>query len=180
MKNSDTNTDKLAVLTDVLDQFGSDARRWPVNARKTLASFVKTDAHAREMLAQAVALDEVLQTAGDVDPAREEAVAARIFAALDQELDVNIEVKTASEGREQLADVLPFKPRQRISSDQWQTAGMLAASLFIGVFAGRAGLFDTMVSGVQTALTTPVSTSAPMLTALVEDDADDLADEDLL
>ncbi|MGH1418237.1 MAG: hypothetical protein ACRBCJ_05210 [Hyphomicrobiaceae bacterium] len=184
MKNNETDSNKLATLREVLDSFGSDIERWPEDKRAALTVFIEHERKAQQLLAEAAALDNVLTFASGVEREQENAVSARILAMLDDNGLATSDVAATGAGnnKQSIAEVVAFDHRRRVkvSPGQWQTAGMLAASLFIGILAGRAGVFDTMVRGVESTFAATTTSSPPLLTALIDDNTEDFSDEDLL
>ncbi len=182
MTDQNTSAEKLTALRQVLERFGSNTDRWPERLRDDLRQFVATDNAARQALAEARALDDVLKLAPEPDADRMSDVAARIMVAVDEDLDAHTarDFNAASDTATPIGTVIPMRRKLSIPSENWQTAAVLAASLVVGVFAGNAGLFDTMLSGFQPTTVASTTSSPEMVTVLVEDDADDLADEDLL
>ncbi|KAB2912397.1 MAG: hypothetical protein F9K29_19190, partial [Hyphomicrobiaceae bacterium] len=61
----------------LLEVYGSDRTRWPVEARTGASHLVARDAAARRLLAEAEALDRVLERAPLPSLAREAALADR-------------------------------------------------------------------------------------------------------
>ena len=63
MTNTSNNGMTLADFERLLDVYGGDRTRWPAEARAAAAQLVARDAKARRMLAEAEALDRVLERA---------------------------------------------------------------------------------------------------------------------
>lgn len=133
------------MLAQVLDTWGSDRSRWPSDRRARLAHLLETDATSRRLVAEARALDRVLDRAPLVAGDRMAALADRIMASA-----VEATGKVAappSSGR-----VVSFpsfrlqtalkRPSNTNSDDAltgrtaWQSAALIAASLLIGVYIG--------------------------------------------
>lgn len=182
MTDQKTSAEKLAALREVLERIGSNTARWPEHLRDDLSKFVATDDAARQAMAEARALDDVLRLAPEPDADRMSDVAARIIETVDEDLDAHTarDFRAASDTAMPIDTVIPMRHKPSLSSENWQTAAVLAASLVVGVFAGNAGLFDTMLSGFQPTIVASTTSSPVLLTVLVEDDADVLADEELL
>src|SRR5258705_3094535 len=75
--NSMTNAD----FERLLDVYGSDRTRWPVEARASAGQLVARDRAARRLLAEAEALDRALERAPLPSLAEEAALADRILVA---------------------------------------------------------------------------------------------------
>src|SRR5262245_42462473 len=71
----------LDVFAQLLDVYGGERTRWPAEARAAAAHLVARDAEARRLLAEAEALDRVLQSAPVPALAAEAALAERIVVA---------------------------------------------------------------------------------------------------
>ena len=81
MKNTSNTGMTLADFERLLDVYGGDRTRWPAEARAAAAQLVARDARARGILAEAEALDRVLERAPLPSLAIEAALAERIVAA---------------------------------------------------------------------------------------------------
>ncbi|HXF53373.1 MAG TPA: hypothetical protein VNK52_04545 [Hyphomicrobiaceae bacterium] len=129
---------ELEALGRVLDAFGSDQSRWPAGAADRFRSLLVEVPAARALVAEARALERVLDRAPR--PSREamDAMADRIVAA----------AAGSSGQRERSAPVggarviaLPAvlkQVRRGVAADRtvWQTAALLAACLVAGVYLG--------------------------------------------
>jgi hypothetical protein len=118
----------------LLDVYGADRTRWPAEARAGAATLLACDWAARRLLAQAEALDRVLERAPLVSLAREAALTDRIESASEHTPRLVI-AKTGSSGRRSAIVPLPARADRHF----WHAGALLAASLFAGVFLG---LFD--------------------------------------
>ena len=81
MTNMSNNTMTIAEFERLLDVYGSDRTRWPVEARASAGQLVARDRAARRLLAEAEALDRTLERAPLPTLAQEAALAERIVAA---------------------------------------------------------------------------------------------------
>jgi hypothetical protein len=133
----------------LLDVYGGDRTRWPIEARAAAAHLVARDAGAQRLLAEAEALDRVLERAPLPALAKEAALADRIVAAAQRSPRiVKIGGLRAAETAEGSAAtrVAPIRPRHfggRIGA-----AGLLVASLVLGVVIGRTGLAQQVLPGL--------------------------------
>ena len=75
------NTMTIADFERLLDVYGSDRTRWPVEARASAGQLVARDKAARRLLAEAEALDRTLERAPLPSLAEEAALADRILVA---------------------------------------------------------------------------------------------------
>ena len=76
-----SNTMTIAEFERLLDVYGGDRTRWPVEARASAGHLVARDRAARRLLAEAEALDRALERAPLPTLAQETAMAERIVAA---------------------------------------------------------------------------------------------------
>src|SRR5438132_6526990 len=81
MTSMSYNTMTIADFERLLDVYGSDRSRWPVEARAGAGQLVARDRAARRLLAEAEALDRALERAPLPTLAQEAAMAERIVAA---------------------------------------------------------------------------------------------------
>ena len=124
-------------LEAVVEAYGGDRTRWPAVDRLRFAPLIASDRRARESVAEAIALDRLLDMAPTVSRARERTLAARIAAM------------AAEEPRRPAVSARPVVAR---STAGWQgpshalamlrrpAAAVLAASLLIGIVAGSSGV----------------------------------------
>jgi hypothetical protein len=158
----------LAEFERLLDVYGGDRTRWPTEARAAAAQLVARDAEARRLLAEAEALDRVLERAPLPALAKEGALADRIVAAAQRSPRI---VKIA--GARPVQPAVPAAAGRgrtpvRLSSASVGAAGLLVASLMIGVVIGRTNLPEQLLPGLA-----DISRAAPndlMLIALADED----------
>ena len=138
----------------LLDVYGADRTRWPVDARTAAAQLVANDAEARRLLAETEALDRVLQKAPVPALAAEAALAERIVvAALRSPRMVKLPPSSeaaAGPAEPVQAAAVPSAAgrslpglggrRLRLLSREAGAVGFLAASLVIGVVIGNSSL----------------------------------------
>lgn len=140
----------LAEFERLLDVYGGARTRWPAEARAAAAQLVGRDARARQLLAEAEALDRVLERAPLPGLAVEAALAERIVGAAQRSPRI---VKTAP-GR---AAVLPMAAdgggarkarlswKRQLLRPDLRAAAVLAASLAAGVFIGMSSVPQRVV-----------------------------------
>jgi hypothetical protein len=130
--------DELAALSRVLDAFGSDQSRWPAGAAERFQPLLAAAPAARALLAEARALERVLERAPLSSRERMRALAERIVSAAVAERPEG--ARTPDRGGRVIA--LPQRMRQigraAAAADRsvWQTAALLAACLVAGVYLG--------------------------------------------
>jgi hypothetical protein len=81
MTKMDKRTEDREALERLLDIYGADRTRWPARERLRFAGIVSEDKVAARMLAQAGALDRLLEQAPRASGADVEALKERIMAA---------------------------------------------------------------------------------------------------
>jgi hypothetical protein len=143
----------LAEFEKLLDIYGADRPRWPADARAAAAHLAARDAEACRLLAEAEALDRVLQNAPVPALAVEAALADRIVAAAQRSPRI-VKLPAAAPAA---GDATPVQTaavpadaagrdrrfgggRVRLWSRQAGAVGLLAASLAIGVLIGHSNL----------------------------------------
>jgi hypothetical protein len=173
MTNPD-NSAPLVELQAVVDTFGGDRARWPAAARLRLATLVATDVAAARIVAEAVALDRLLDLAPSVPPERARALASRIqamAAVTPRDRGGDSGVMHGRDGGSatstlSMAPSLPVRvladvakrpgtfgtPRAPLMGRARQAMALLAASLVLGVFIGSSDVAGPVVSLVTDAL----------------------------
>ncbi len=165
MKANGKTNEELAALSRLIEACGADRTRWPAPARLRFAALLKSAPEARRMLAEAAALDRLLDKAPRVPESRHAALAERIAAmarSLPQqpvtagaawdadETASNHAASRNAPGVTDLAAVRSGRTRSSVGSAWsgragWQAAGLLAASLVLGIALGGAGLLAPAV-----------------------------------
>jgi hypothetical protein len=145
MTNMSNTSMTLADLERLLDVYGGDRTCWPADARAAAAQLVARDAKARRLLAEAEALDRVLERAPLPALAIEAGLADRIVAAARRSPRmVKIAGAEAAAGPELATQALPSwqdpsrglrRPRAEV-----RATGLLAAALVAGVVIGISNL----------------------------------------
>jgi hypothetical protein len=141
----------MAEFARLLEVYGSERTRWPAEVRAPAALLVGADAQARRLLAEAEALDRLLERAPLPGPAVEAALAERIVAAAQGSPRVVRlpGVQRAAEAAAPAPDRATAAPptaigmgrrRSRLLSQEVGAAGFLAASLMVGVVIGNSTL----------------------------------------
>jgi hypothetical protein len=128
----------------LLETYGAERSRWPHDQRAAAAALLSSDREAERLLAEAVALDRVLDRAPRFDAGREAALADRIAALASKAPRV-----AASNARMATA---PAQNTYRLAiprRDAWRAAGMLAACLVLGFSIGWSGLAQSFGPAVD-------------------------------
>jgi len=117
----------LELLEDVLAIYGSDRTRWPAAARSELAVLIASSVQARDMVAEAEALDRLIDIAPALSTPRLAMLADRIA--------------TQAERTPRMGVVLGTEAARTKPSPDWRrpAAGItaLAASLVLGIMIGQ-------------------------------------------
>lgn len=176
--NNDKWSGEIELLKRLLDGHGADRTRWPAPERLRFASLIAESAEARRLVAEAAALDRLLDKAPMPSPARMAAAADRIMAAARAERDV-ARVTVArpaiiAGGRAAARDL----GRRFMEHTSWQAAALLAASLLVGVFVGTGGVAENTVETVAEAV--GLSNPADAGQVAYIDDTTGIVDEELL
>jgi hypothetical protein len=143
---SNTNM-TLIEFERLLDVYGGDRTRWPMEARAAAAHLVARDVDAQRLLAEAEALDRVLERAPLPALAKEAALADRIVAAAQRSPRI---VKLGGARPAEPAAPAAARARRlplRFSSANVGAAALLVASLMIGVVIGRTDLLQQLLPG---------------------------------
>lgn len=137
-------TNEIEALVRRLEVSGADRTRWPAQERLRFAPLLAHNGEARQLLAEAAALDRLLDMAPVPDGGRLNPLVDRIVAMAERE------------GQGDDTKVVPFRARRQATSaakpslrnsGSWRAAALLAAALVVGVFVGTSGLLG---SGVGT------------------------------
>ena len=169
------NNMTIADLEHLLDVYGSDRTRWPVDARTGAGQLATRDRAARRLLGEAEALDRVLERAPLPSLAREAALADRIISAAQRSPRiVRLEETPAPAGTSENVIRWPGAraKSQWLQSDAGRVAGLFAASLLCGIYFGLSNAAQGALEDV--AGITLGTSSGPTLAQL------DPLDEDLL
>ena len=174
-------------LGRMLDVWGADLGRWPQDRRQAAERLLAESGEARRLLAEARCLDAVLARASEPDPARLARLADRIVGAArseaagalhpDRRRDNVVPLTLPRPGPRPMPAALqavrPAIPRTR---SVWPTAGVLAASLGLGLLVGSLVIPPTTVSAFDIA---DRDTAAEQVVAAVQADLLATLEEDL-
>ena len=179
MTNKDTQATDREALARLLEIHGADRTRWPARARLRFAGVISEDKTAATLLAEAEALDRLLDQAPRASAAGIEPLKERIVAAALRAHEPHLAVIA---GGKKVA-VLPQARLGRRSLAarfvEWPAAAVLAASLVLGVMLGTTGTFETTMQEVAQVAGFGNGTADGAQLAL-GDDALGQLDEDLL
>jgi hypothetical protein len=182
MTTKDTRVEDREALERLLDVYGADRTRWPARERLRFASFISEDEAAQGMVAESAALDALLDRAPRASEDREHALKERIVAAALRSAEPQLAVVRTDEERAvpRLPAWLRYAPSSTRTRErrEWPVAGLLAASLLVGVMLGSAGTFDSTVQDVAEA--TGIASVGETSQLALGDEIITVADEDLL
>ena len=182
MTKMDKRAEDREALERLLEIYGADRTRWPARERLRFAGIVGDDQVAARMLAEAGALDRLLEQAprasvADIDALKERIVAAALRSGAPQ-------LAVVAGGKASSGRVTPVQTRgpafaARFGRGQWPAAAMLAASLVLGVMLGSTGTLDaTMQEVAQVAGFDSTASDSSQLA--LGDDVYGQMDEDML
>jgi hypothetical protein len=181
MTSMSSNIMTIADFERLLDVYGSDRTRWPVEARASAGQLVARDKAARRLLAEAEALDRTLERAPLPSLAEEAALADRILAAARRSprMVPPARANAAGMARRAIDNVvrlpsLRARPRWLTPPGFGSAAGMLAASLALGIFLGLSSLSQGVVPALEDMTGITLGTGTRTVAQI------DLLDEDLL
>ncbi|HEX5958756.1 MAG TPA: hypothetical protein VFY92_08895 [Hyphomicrobiaceae bacterium] len=154
----------VAEFTRLLEVYGAERTRWPAEARAAAAHLIAVDRQARRLLAEIEALDHVLEHAPVPAAPVEAALAERIIAAAQRSPRV-VRLPGARPTPADAAQAQPVGPPVSAQNDggrqeraPWRAwwhgrevaaAGLLAASLVMGVVIGNTSLPSQLLPGLS-------------------------------
>ncbi|MFQ5625388.1 MAG: hypothetical protein ACE5FM_01895 [Methyloligellaceae bacterium] len=155
----------LAWLETVLDTFGSDPNRWPAHERGALEALIETNADARRLLGEALALARVMEAA----PASKASASlkSRITTAINEDTGRGARIVPLQAALTRSMNSLYARSRGRA---MWSAAA-LAASFAFGLYLGVAGIGGTAVDGAFRIAVDGTSGSNAGSISWLEDDA---------
>ena len=182
MTKMDKRAEDREALERLLEIYGADRTRWPARERLRFAGVVGDDTVAARMLAEAGALDRLLEQAprasgADIDALKERIVATALRSGAPQ-------LAVVSGGKAGVAKRPSLPTRSsafaaRFGHGQWPAAAMLAASLVLGVMVGSTGTLDNTLQEVADVAGFG-STASDSSQLALGDDVYGQMDEDLL
>lgn len=149
MTNTSTTIMTPADFERLLDVYGGDRTRWPVEARAAAAQLVARDAKAQGLLAEAEALDRVLERAPLPSLAKEAELADRIVAAAQRTprlVRINEPGAAAAPAAPEGAPLAGGRRAGLLRADV-RKAAVLAASLLVGLYLGQSNLPRQLFDG---------------------------------
>ena len=156
------NTMTLPEFERLLEIYGSDRTRWPVEARASAGQLTARDPAACRLLLEAEALDRILERAPLPSLASEAALAERIIAAAQRSPRMvrtgETVASATSEGaaRPTTAGLRAPSVVRRGDRRRWlngspagRAAGLLAACLMLGIFLGASAVPQPVIPALE-------------------------------
>jgi hypothetical protein len=152
-ENNKIENDEMDALERLLESHGADRTRWPAPERLRFAPLLSSNEQARRLLAEAQALDRLLDLAPEPRTNRA-ALADRIVAAVSQEAARPQVIQLPQRrGSGSLFGSAAERARASFGSGQWAGGALLAASLVLGAFMGTSGAFQQAIQPLTVATT---------------------------
>jgi hypothetical protein len=163
MSTRDRQLKELDALERLLDVYGADRTRWPARERLRFASLITDEPEAQRLMAEAVALDRLLDVAPAARKDQEQGLTGRIVAAARGQQHKPLRGSEVAPAISNIVKLPAWVRRPQIArafgASDWPAAGLLAASLVLGVMLGSAGMLDSTmqevaeVAGLSSSLT---------------------------
>ncbi len=165
----------VAEFEHLLDVYGADRTRWPLGRRAGAVALLTSDRRARDLLAEAAALDALLAKDSRQDAAAVRNLADRIIAAAGKGgAVVQAEVARPSTwlNLHKLPRSVDNAGRQRAANGA-RGAALLAASLLVGVFVGQSSFGERAVPALEALSGISIPADAGAAVDLQTDTSDD-------
>ncbi len=180
MTSKDRRAEDREALARLLDIHGADRTRWPARERLRFAGIISEDEAGARLLAEAEALDRLLDRAPRASDANLDALKERIMAAALR--SERPQLTAVAGGRPVPAKAWLGQLRKPSWAEkrfgEWPAAALLAASLVLGVMLGSAGTLDTTMQ--QVASVTGFNTAGDSTNLALGEEILGTSDEDLL
>jgi anti-sigma factor RsiW len=134
--------DPHQALRHLLDVYGADRTRWPAAERLQLSRFIASDPRARTELAEAAALESVLDRAPRVSAERERVVLARIESIIAADVGASRPTQPTKPERKAPIRSLLLRP----------VSALLAASLMLGIVSGSSSFMSPTIDALADAM----------------------------
>ena len=184
MTSKDTRAEDREALARLLEIHGADRTRWPARERLRFAGVISEDKAAARLLAEAEALDRLLDRAPRAGDENLDALKERIVAAAIR--SDGRKFSAVEGGKAGVAKAAPANVRRPAWAGaslkgrfgEWPAAAVLAASLVLGVMLGSAGTLDTTMQ--RMASVAGLSTTSDTTNVAFGEEILGAGDEDLL
>ena len=152
MSTQDRQSEEIRALERLLEVYGADRTRWPARERLRFVSLIAENPEAQRLVAETAALDRLLDQVATGNEERERALSERIMAAARVQQHEPDRVREPASAASKIVKLPTWAKRPQIygalSGNEWPAAGLLAASLVIGVMLGSAGTLDSTMQEV--------------------------------
>lgn len=152
MSTQDRQLKELDGLERLLEVYGADRTRWPARERLRFASLITDEPGAQRLMAEAAALDRLLDVAPAARKDQEQGLTGRIVAAARGQQHNPLRASQVSPAVSNIIKLPAWVRRPQIArafgASEWPAAGLLAASLVLGVVLGSAGTLDSTMQEV--------------------------------
>jgi len=152
MSTQDRQSKEMDALERLLEVYGADRTRWPARERLRFAGLVTDEPEAQRLMAEAAALDRILDVASAAGHEQEQALTGRIMAAARVQQHKAHSKSDVAPAVSNIVKLPAWVRRPQIAGDfgasEWPAAGLLAASLVLGVMLGSAGTLDSTMQEV--------------------------------
>lgn len=179
-ENKNRESNGLEALERLLATHGADRTRWPAPERLRFAPLLSASALARRKLAEAEALDRLIDLAPEPRTNRS-ALAERIVAAASAEAARAQVIRLPQRGGlSSAASRAAAFGRMNLGAGQWAGGALLAASLVLGAFIGTSGTFSSAIQPLTVAASGESETEADASQVAFGIDGVGLFEEELL
>jgi hypothetical protein len=183
MTSKDRRAEDREALERLLEIHGADRTRWPARDRLRVAGVISEDKAAAKLLAEAEALDRLLDRAPRASEANLDALKERIVAAALRSQRPHLTAVAGGKGKPAPSEAWLGqlrRPGWAARFHEWPAAAVLAASLVVGVMLGSAGTFDATMQQVASVAGFNTASSAEGAHLASSEEVFGQSDEDLL
>ncbi|MFA5899300.1 MAG: hypothetical protein WC829_09325 [Hyphomicrobium sp.] len=181
MTSKDRRAEERAALQQLLEIHGADRTRWPARERLRFASAISEDEASASLMAEAEALDRLLDRAPRASEASLEALKERIVAAALRSQPPRLAAVAGGKAAPAKPLAGPSRHRAWLANvGEWPAAAVLAASLVLGVMLGSAGTLDSAMREVASVTGLNAVAVADTAHLALGEDVLGSSDEDLL
>ena len=177
--DNDNQERPIETLRRIVAAYGADPVRWPADQREAVATFVRDNPDAADILREAETLDRLLDTAVHApDRAAPSQLVARIMSQATEPSTVVPFTPAANPRGPSQVENTPA--RRVIRTHYWPAAAMMAASLLVGIFIGGTGQLNSTAEQIRVYMGGIPTTELASFLPVGADDNIDQGGEDLL
>lgn len=164
---ADKDTAELTAFEEHLDVHGSRAESWPEEARRRFEPLIAGNARARELLAAARALEDLLDRAPLPSP-------DRMRTLSDQIVSVAVAERHDQSAPAPVIDLAARRQARNIARPAfWRVASALAASLLVGIYLGASPPIASAIEAIAGAVGVQTETENTDLAVIYDPAADE-------